>query len=165
MTMYSCGLRISEVVKLRPKDIDSNRKLIKINNSKGGKDRNVLLSDFLLEQLRVYWIQCRSKNDEWIFPGKDNNHISSGHASRIFKLLFQKSKINKPCTSHSLRHSWATHMLEEGVSLRYIQSLLGHSSIISTEIYTHLVDYKKIPLRGPIDLFSHEIKRGGHHAK
>ena len=163
MTMYSCGMRISEVVKLRPEDIDSDRKIIRIKNSKGAKDRNVLMSDLLLEQLRAYWKQCRKKEDIWFFPGRKNQHMNSSHAGRMFKIFLKKLPINKACTSHSLRHSWATHMLEEGVNLRYIQALLGHSSITSTEIYTHLVDYKRISLRSPLDLIGNDIKRGGRN--
>lgn len=164
MAMYSCGLRISEVVKIKTGDIDSKRMLIKISGSKGGKERNVLLSQVLLKELRIYWDNnCRSRNDQWLFPGKNKGHMDASHAGRMFKILLKPSPVTKTCTSHVLRHSWATHMLEAGTNIRYIQILMGHASINSTAIYTHLINYEQVPLRSPLDLIGNEIeKRGGH---
>ena len=164
LTIYSCGLRRSEVAHIKYENIDSKRMLIKIINSKGNKDRNVILPQSLLNQLRFYWQYDSKDKSKWLFPSKDKNkHLNPDSISLIFKKLINKTSINKKVTCHSLRHTWATHMLEAGINLRYLQVLLGHNSIMSTSIYTHLVDYKKLKIKSPLDLISQEISFGGHY--
>ncbi len=166
LTIYSCGLRRSELASLKFQNIDNKRMLLKISNSKGGKDRNVIISDDLLKQLRYYWKYDSQDKSEWLFPSRDTSkHCSPNSISSNFKKYFNNSGINKKITCHSLRHSWATHMLEAGTNLRYLQVLLGHNSIVSTVIYTHLVDYKTMKIKSPLDLISNEINFGGHNER
>lgn len=140
LTTYSAGLRVSEVVRLRPADIDSDRMVIRINQGKGSKDRLTLLSPQLLEALRDYWRRVRP-GPWFLFPGRDGR--SPVRATGI-KEAFAKAKcragIDKPGGIHMLRHSFATHLLEAGVDLHTVQRLLGHSSIRSTTRYLHLLE-------------------------
>lgn len=164
LTIYSCGLRRSELASLKYQNIDSKRMLLKISNSKGGKNRNVIISDYLLKQLRYYWKNDSKDKSRWIFPSRDiTKHCSPNSISFNFKKHLGNSGITKKVTCHSLRHSWATHMLEAGTNLRYLQVLLGHNSIMSTVIYTHLVDYKTLKIKSPLDLISDEINFGGNN--
>jgi integrase/recombinase XerD len=147
---YSAGLRVSEVVRLRITDIDSDRMLIKVCQGKGRKDRYTLLSEFTLKILREYIRKRRP--DEWLFPGyKDSEHISERSLQNIFSEACKKAEVKKSVSVHSMRHSFATHLLESGTDLRYIQELLGHSSSKTTEIYTHVSkkDFSKI--MNPLD--------------
>jgi len=150
MLVYSAGLRVGEVVKLKPKDIDSKRMLIYIRGSKGRKDRYTILSESVLKILREYWQQY--KPQEWLFEGaKPEKHISIRTTQKIFEHACEKAGIKKEITIHTLRHSFATHLLESGADLRYIQELLGHKHIKTTEIYTH-VSVKSIgKIRSPLD--------------
>jgi integrase/recombinase XerD len=134
--IYACGLRISEGVQLEVKDIDGKRHLLRVRNGKGGKDRYVHLADRPLELLRAY---CRQHGigSGVLFPYKDG-HISRDNLERAFKKAVRSSSINKPATVHTLRHSYATHLLESGEDIRVIKDLLGHSSITTTDIYTHV---------------------------
>lgn len=134
--IYSCGLRRSELLNLRLRDIDSNRKLVLIKQGKGMKDRIVPLSEKILELLRDYYKAYRPK--EMLFEGQTNIKYSAKSLQSVLKQSVVKAKINKPITLHWLRHSYATHLLENGTDLRYIQELLGHSSSRTTEIYTHV---------------------------
>lgn len=162
MTMYSCGLRRYEVAKLKAEDIDSKRMLLNIRDSKGNKDRNVILSEHLLDQLRFYWKEDSKDKKRWLFPSTTpDKHYNPSSFNRIFKNILKKTSITKNVSCHSLRHSWATHMLEEEVNLRYLQVLLGHSNISSTAIYTHLIDFRKVKVKSPLDLIANEIKKGG----
>ena len=137
MLTYSAGLRVSEIVNLKSKDIDSKRMLIYIKMAKGRKDRYVMLSESILQILRDYWKEYRPV--EWLFPGQDKEkHITTRTVEKIFSNACEKAKILKPVSIHSLRHSFATHLLENGTDLRYIQELLGHKNIKTTEIYTHV---------------------------
>lgn len=134
--IYACGLRISEGVRLEVKDIDGKRHLLRVRNGKGGKDRYVHLADCPLELLRAY---CRQHGicSGVLFPYK-TGHISGENLERAFKKALRSSSINKPATVHTLRHSYATHLLESGEDIRVIKDLLGHSSITTTDIYTHV---------------------------
>ena len=135
--IYSCGLRRSELLNLKPLDIDSKRNLILIKQSKGKKDRIVPLSPKVLEMLREYYKIYKPKI--WLFEGqKDNERYSEKSLQNVLRQSLEKCKITKPVTLHWLRHSYATHLLETGTDLRYIQELLGHSSSKTTEIYTHV---------------------------
>lgn len=135
--VYSAGLRVSEVVRLKIEDIDSQRKLIHIKGAKGRKDRYTLLSEVALENLQKYWREYRP--NKWLFPGQNpNKHLSVRNAQVILKMAAQKAGIRKNVSIHTLRHSFATHLLEQGIDLRCIQELLGHASSKTTEIYTHV---------------------------
>lgn len=150
MLAYSCGLRVSEVSKMELKDIDSERMLIIVRQGKGRKDRVTNLSDKMLKQLRVYYKIYKPK--KWLFEGqKKEQHISSRSLQNVFNAAVKKAKINKDVTFHSLRHSFATHLLESGVDLRYIQELLGHSSSKTTEIYTHVSQKSIQGIPNPLD--------------
>jgi len=145
-TIYSCGLRLQEGVHLQVADIDSARMLVHVRHGKGAKDRYVPIPHRTLDLLRGYWAAHR--NPTWIFPTTrpaDVFSLETATASmdvsgvqKAFKAAVVESGLQKPATIHTLRHSWATHLLEEGVNLRIIQAYLGHSSPTSTAIYTHL---------------------------
>lgn len=135
--IYSCGLRRSELLKLRPGDIDAKRMLVIIKQAKGRKDRIVPLSQKILDILREYFKVYAPKY--WLFEGQDGQSAYDERSlQNVLKQALQRSKINKPVTLHWLRHSYATHLLENGTDLRYIQEILGHSSSRTTEIYTHV---------------------------
>ena len=135
--MYTCGLRVSEAVNLRPEDIDSGRKVVWVRNGKGNKDRSVPLPVNTLAELRRYWRRQRPKR--WLFPSKrGTTPISDGSVRRCLTAALWQSSINKKVKCHTLRHSYATHLLEAGVPLRVIQALLGHTSLKTTFIYMHL---------------------------
>jgi site-specific recombinase XerD len=137
MLTYSAGLRLGEVLRLRPEDIDSNRNCIHIKFGKGMKDRYTVLSPTLLLELREYWKAYHPK--KYVFEGQEpGKPYSPSSFQKVFTHAAEKAGIRKPVTVHSLRHAFATHLLEQGTDLRYIQSLLGHSSSKTTEIYTHV---------------------------
>ena len=149
MTLYSGGLRRSELINLKITDIDSRRMLIRISNSKGNKDRYTLLSEKLVELLRDYFRFYRPKH--WLFEGQGGGPYSATSIENIFRKALRKAKITKHATPHTLRHSFATHLLEQGINLRYIQELLGHSSIKTTEIYTHVSSKQLSKIKNPLD--------------
>jgi integrase/recombinase XerD len=137
--IYACGLRLNEGLHLRLQDIDSQRMLIWIRNGKGGKDRYVPLPERLLVMLRAYW--TLHKPSSYFFFRKDKNTaISDTSLQHTFKAALSESGIRKAASIHTLRHSYATHLLERGIDLRVIQELLGHKSPQTTAIYTHLTD-------------------------
>lgn len=134
--IYSCGLRVGELIHLRIVDIDSKRMVIHIHQGKGAKDRIVPLAQKALELLRTYYQHYRPK--DYLFNGAASPTYSATSLRAVFKRSIKVAKIGKKCTLHTLRHSYATHLLESGVNLRYIQELLGHSSPKTTQIYTHV---------------------------
>ncbi|KUO62513.1 MAG: hypothetical protein APF84_01825 [Gracilibacter sp. BRH_c7a] len=147
---YSAGLRVSEVICLKVKDIDKDRMLIHIRQAKGRKDRYSILSESTLKILREYVKVYKIK--DWLFPGeKQENHISERTVQNIFKVACSKAQIKKDVSVHSLRHSFATHLLEAGTDLRYIQELLGHKNSKTTEIYTHVSKKDIAKIRSPLD--------------
>jgi len=157
-TIYSCGLRISEGVHLQVADIDSTRMLIHVHRGKGAKDRYVPLTDATLNILRKYWATHR--NPQWIFPapGQGGQKMSAaekpmsiGSVQRAFRMALQDSNINKRARVHTLRHSYATHLLEAGINLRLIQEYLGHDSPKTTALYTHLTQRAKDLAREKLD--------------
>lgn len=150
-TIYSGGLRRSEVINLRPEHIDSKRMMIKICEAKGNKDRYTLLSQNVLQQLRDYFKQYRPK--EFLFEGQKGGKYSAESIEKILKRAVEKSGITKNITPHILRHSFATHLLEQGVDLRIIQEILGHSSSKTTEIYTHVSSRQLRKIVNPLDDF------------
>lgn len=143
-TIYACGLRIGEGASLQVREIDSPRMQLHIQDAKGNKDRRVPLPQASLDQLRQFWQMHR--HPVWLFPKRRRGKIvpnatqamSSRQMSRVFKLALAESGVTKPATVHTLRHSWATHLLEAGVNLRQIQVWLGHKSLNTTAIYIHL---------------------------
>ncbi len=148
--MYSCGLRRSELLNLKLTDIDSKRNLIIIKQAKGKKDRIVPLSTKIVEMLRNYYIAYKPKS--WLFEGQaENTKYDERSLSNVLKQALAKTKINKPVSLHWLRHSYATHLLESGTDLRYIQELLGHSSSRTTEIYTHVSAKSIQQIKSPFD--------------
>lgn len=150
MLVYSAGLRVSEIVKLRVEDIDSNRNLIHIKGAKGRKDRYSVLSVVALRELKEYWKQY--KPNRWLFPGaKMDRHISTRTVEAIFETAVKGTGIKKKISVHTLRHSFATHLLEGGTDLRYIQELLGHKSSKTTEIYTHVSNKDLGRIKSPLD--------------
>ena len=135
--IYSCGLRRSELLNLKPTDIDSKRNLIVVREAKGKKDRIVPLSDKILLLLRSYYKTYKPKT--WLFEGQQENEpYDERSLSNVLKHALAKTNIKKPVTLHWLRHSYATHLLEAGTDLRYIQEILGHKSSKTTEVYTHV---------------------------
>jgi integrase/recombinase XerD len=134
--IYACGLRISEAIRLTVGDIDGQRQLLRVVNGKGGKDRYVHLADHPLELLRDYCRRQRIRTG-FLFPCK-NRHVAADVLERAFKAALRESGVTKAATPHTLRHSFATHLLEKGEDIRVIKDLLGHSSIKTTVIYTHV---------------------------
>lgn len=150
MTTYSAGLRLNEVTHLRVSDIDSKRMTIRVQQGKGKKDRYTLLSPALLQQLRSYWKHHRPY--PWLFPGRDKNTpLSDASVQSAFRQARIKAGIRKKASVHTLRHSFATHLLEQGTNLFIIKELLGHSSILTTLIYLHLQNNSKVTIVNPID--------------
>jgi len=149
MTIYSAGLRISEAIQLKVSDIDSQRMQIRISQAKGKKDRYTLLAVKTLDLLRQYFRLYKPKL--WLFEGQKGEQYSNRSIQAILKASLSKTKIQKRVTVHTLRHSFATHLLENGTDLRYIQSLLGHSSPKTTEIYTHVTTKGFDQIKSPLD--------------
>jgi len=147
--MYSAGLRISEVVKLRIQDIHKDEKTIFVKAAKGKKDRKSLLSEQLLVKLREYYIEYRPAY--WLFEGQDGGQYSTSSIQKLFRRVVQESGITPWATPHILRHSFATHLMQNGVNLRYIQTLLGHASPKTTEIYTHVIKVNNCIVQSPLD--------------
>lgn len=147
---YSAGLRVGEVVRLRVEDIDSKRRFVHVKQGKGRKDRYTLLTDTALEVLREYFKKYRPES--WLFPGgKENDHLTERSVEKIFEHAREAAGIKKNVSVHTLRHSFATHLLEDGVDLRYIQELLGHASSKTTEIYTHVSEAGIGRIKSPLD--------------
>lgn len=148
--LYSAGLRVSEAVTLRMADFDFDRKVILVKQSKERKDRCTPLSDTAAALLREYnLLQGAGK---WVFPGQDpGKHITIRTAQHIFEHAVQKAGIIREVSVHSLRHSFATHLLETGTDIRYIQELLGHSSVKTTQRYTHVALRDALRIRSPLD--------------
>jgi site-specific recombinase XerD len=151
MLIYSAGLRRSELIDLKISDIDSERMVVNIKGAKGKKDRISLLSKNTLQLLREYY--NRHKPKVYLFEGPTGNKYSPSSVANILKKSAQKAGIKKRVTPHMLRHSFATHLLEQGTDLRYIQELLGHNSSMTTEIYTHVSKKAIDKIRNPIDDF------------
>ena len=150
MLAYAGGLRVGEVVRLRNEDIDMDRNMIHIRRGKGRKDRYTLLGDAARTAVRDYWREYVPR--EWLFEGEAGGRpLSERTAQEIFEHAVRRAGIEKHVTFHSLRHSFATHLLESGVDLRYIQELLGHHSSKTTEIYTHVSQRKMAEIKSPLE--------------
>jgi len=156
---YSAGLRLGEVVRLKIADIDKERNLIYIRQAKGRKDRYTILSLVALEVLEKYLMQYQPEN--WIFPGAEpGRHLHERSVQKIFEQAQKKAGIKKDVSVHTLRHSFATHLLEAGTDLRYIQELLGHQSSKTTEIYTHVSERHIGRIQSPLDSLMSRHKSG-----
>jgi len=150
MTIYAAGLRRSEVARLRVRDIDSARMTITVHQGKGQKDRVVMLSPVLLDTLRQYWRQVKPK--QWLFPGETPDQpISGNDIFLVFHNAVRRAGISKKVSPHSLRHSFATHLLESGTDLRTIQILLGHRSLKTTARYLHVSQQQVRATASPLD--------------
>jgi site-specific recombinase XerD len=149
MLAYSAGLRVSEIVALKIRDVDSDRMCLNIKCAKGKKDRIVPLSPILLEALRAYFREFRPK--EYLFEGANGGMYAIRSVQQVFKKAKEKAGIKQPGGLHSLRHSYATHLLESGTDIRFIQELLGHNNILTTHRYTHVSLRKITQIRSPLD--------------
>jgi site-specific recombinase XerD len=149
-TLYACGLRLQEGLQLQVGDIDGARHLVHVRHGKGNKDRYVPLPELCLDQLRKYW--CTHRHPVWLFPqvwrqtGVATTPMHEAGLQNAFEAARRESGVQKPATPHTLRHSYATHLLEAGVDLRVIQGYLGHASPTTTAIYTHLTQ----PMEGQV---------------
>jgi integrase/recombinase XerD len=150
MAAYSGGLRVSEITHLKISDIDSDNMQIFIRQGKGNLDRFTLLSKNLLELLRLYWRQYRPH--DWLFPGKiPGQPLSIRAFQHAFLKMRTEAAINKKATIHSLRHSFATHLLEDGTDIVRIQKLMGHANIRTTLLYLHVAKVKLLQVKSPLD--------------
>jgi len=147
--IYSCGLRLSELINLKINDIQSPDKIIRINQRKGNKDRIISLPDKLLDILREYYLI--HKPTEYLFEGKKGDRYSERSVQLILKKSIAKAKIKTEGTVHTLRHSYATHLIQSGIDIRIVQELLGHENIKTTMIYTHITDIDKKKTPSPLD--------------
>ena len=168
---YGCGMRAGEVVRLKVGDIDSAQKIIRIVQSKGRKDRNVMLPADILDLLREWWKERLTGQDKGVpapervlFPGYRGKHLSTRQLSRLFKQTAREAGITKPVTLHTLRHSFATHLLERGVDIRVIQALLGHSKLTTTARYASVATGMIAAVDSPLDDLS-GVKRKKGKAK
>lgn len=146
---YGMGLRVSEIVNLKPEDIDTHRMQVLIRQSKGKKDRYVHLPESVLELLRKYYREYQPK--EYLFEGQYGGQYSVRSCQAVFKNALNKANIHKKIGIHGLRHSYATHLIEQGTDMRFVQELLGHANIKTTMIYTHLTDISKSKIKSPLD--------------
>src|SRR3989338_5243481 len=146
--LYGCGLRVSEVINLKKEDVDFNEGLIKIKLAKGRKDRFVNIPASLKKELESY---CSLNNEEVLFPSSRGGKLTTATIRKIIKSSRRKAGIKKDIHPHSLRHSFATHLLEQGTDLRIIQKLLGHSSIKTTQIYTQISQASIKNIKSPLD--------------
>ena len=147
---YSAGLRISETARLKVTDIDSKRMMVRVQQGKGGKDRYTILSKTALECLRQYWRAYRPK--DWLFEGqKEGTHVCLSSIRQIFVEAKERAGITKPASPHTLRHSFATHLIEAGTSLHHVQLLLGHRSPTTTTVYLHVSRMNLAQVTSPLD--------------
>ena len=147
--LYAGGLRISEVINLKLTNVQSGRNLLLIRGGKGKKDRTTLLSQKLLESLRAYYKEYRPK--AWLFEGQFGGQYTTDSIRHVFNACVEKAGVKTRATPHTLRHNFATHLLEKGTDLRYIQTLLGHRSSKTTEIYTHITTHALEKITSPLD--------------
>lgn len=148
--LYGSGLRSQELLDLKISDIDAETMVLNIRNSKGAKDRFVMLSQDVLIELRHYYKKYKPK--DFLFEGQTGGKYSAKSVQNIVRKSAVRAGITKRVTPHMLRHSFATHLVENGVDIRYVQELLGHTSIKTTQIYTHITDATKSKIKSPLDL-------------
>ena len=148
-TIYSCGLRLSELTRLMIKDVNSSAMSVTVRQGKGNRDRVVVLSEKLLVLLRDYFIAYKPK--EYLFEGQAGGKYAERSVQQVLKQALVKANIKTKGSVHTLRHSYATHLIEQGTDIRFVQELLGHKSIKTTLIYTHLTDATKRKIKSPLD--------------
>jgi site-specific recombinase XerD len=154
---YGAGLRAAEVVSLKVSDIDSKRMIIRVEQGKGGKDRNVMLSPSLLDLLRAWWKAARPQG--WLFPGRDPAQpMTTRQLNRACHAAAQMAEINKRVSLHTLRHSFATHLLEQNIDVRIIQVLLGHAKLDTTALYTRVATKTISEVMSPLEHIALELK-------
>jgi len=165
---YGCGMRAGEVVRLKVGDIDSAQEIIRIMQAKGHKDRNVMLPSDILGLLREWWTERPTGQDKnvlaperTLFPGYRGKHLSARQISRLFKEAARAAGITKHVTLHTLRHSFATHLLERGVDIRVIQALLGHSKLTTTARYARVATGMIAAVDSPLDDLNRVKRRKG----
>ena len=161
MLAYASGLRVGELVRLKIEDIDGNRGLIHIRSAKGNKDRFTIFPATMRDQLITYWKTYKLGFSGWLFPGNEpQKHLSERSIQAVLQRAVRLNNINKNVSMHTLRHSFATHLLEHGTDLKFIQELLGHKNVKTTEIYTHVSNKVLGKIQSPIDylLSKNEIK-------
>jgi len=147
--MYSSGLRVSEVVNCKVKDLDFASKLMHVRQAKGAKDRMTILAEKMIAVLQKY-VKNKNSND-FVFESDRGGKLTERTAQKVFSDALEKSGVKKPATCHSLRHSFATHLLESGTSIRYIQELLGHARLETTQIYTKVANNNLQSIKSPLD--------------
>jgi integrase/recombinase XerD len=148
--IYSSGLRVSECVTLKVNDLDLNSKIINVKSGKGNKDRITILSDAVVAELRRY-ILTLDKNEQYLFPNSKGSNLSVRNIQKLIQKAAIKAGITKKTSPHVLRHSFATHLLEDGTDIRLIQELLGHSQLSTTQIYTHVSREQLSKIKSPLD--------------
>jgi site-specific recombinase XerD len=152
LTAYGCGTRVSETCALQVGDIDSRRGLVRVSRGKGGKDRYVMLGTGVLAALRSYWKAARPRGP-YLFPGREpGSHVAKNTVEKGLRETMRRLKLAKRVTPHTLRHSFATHLLEAGTDVRVIQELLGHTSIRTTARYTHVSARHIATVKSPVDM-------------
>ena len=157
MAMYAGGLRTSEACQLRPEDIDTRLRVVRVHG-KGRRDRYTVLADHWLRELRAYWCRCRPS--DWFFPGqKPGSHITPDAVRLVFHKARVDAGIRKLVTPHVLRHCFATHLLETGTDLTFVQALLGHGSLRATQVYAHVRIKEGGQARSPLDLLGTPVAR------
>jgi integrase/recombinase XerD len=157
MALYGAGLRVSEACRLTIEDIDSSRMILHVRQSKGNKDRDVMLSPVLLETLRLYWKRCRPGC--WLFPGKrPDKPMTTKSVFLIVRTIAARANITKTVSPHTLRHSFATHLLESGTDIRTIQLLLGHSDVRTTTIYLQVSQQHIRKIASPLDQLASPVQ-------
>jgi integrase/recombinase XerD len=149
--IYSCGLRLNEGLSLKTEDIDGDRRVLWVRSGKRNKDRSVPMAQSLVDLLRAYYRSCKPQRPYLFWSRQTDKPLHSSTLQRVFKKVVDSSRIEKHATVHTLRHSYATHLLENGVSLRVIQQLPGHGDIRTTTRYMHLSDPAKVTLQGTVD--------------
>jgi site-specific recombinase XerD len=158
MTLYATGVRRAELTHLKISDVDSQRMVIHVRGGKGRKDRDVMLSPKLLKELREHWRRLRRKPSEWLFPGNqqhtNDRPISTKAVWHACRNAAKRAGIQKQVHPHTLRHCFATHLLEQGADLRNIQMLLGHSDLEQTTIYLHVSELRLNATASPLDSLS-----------
>lgn len=165
MLAYATGLRVGEIVALRVEDIDASRGQIHVLGGKGKKDRYVMFPESMRQELHRYWRRAGLLETGWLFPGaRPEHHLSIRSAQTVFSRAVREAGITKPVSFHTLRHSFATHLMEQGTDVLFIQALLGHQSVKTTQMYAHVSTRAIAKLRSPLDnLLAHrpELEDGG----
>ena len=149
LLLYSSGIRRGELLNLKTEDIDFDRKTLFISRGKGNKDRISILSETVIEYLKKYILEYKPR--EWLFTGQTGGQYSASSIWKIFDRLKNKNNITRKGSVHLLRHSFATNLLESGTDIRYIQALLGHNSLKTTELYTHVTNKDLLKIKSPLD--------------